>query len=138
MADPDAEDPYGCIHGQRARNRDRNRVPEDVFIFSQTDLKGRITEANGYQSIRFQPTREQGEAASEAYRRIRKGDRSLKIEDGRVVSQRAAWLETAAGSRMQLRLIMTFALAAAIPGVGALMAAPPITPFGWRERWFSR
>jgi aerotaxis receptor len=172
-------------------------VPEGVFIFSQTDLKGRITEANeafaaisgyraedmigqphnlvrhpdmpreafadmwkslqsgrpwqavvknrrndggfywvlanaspvreqgrvvGYQSIRFKPTREQVQAASEAYRRIREGDRSLTIEDGRVVSHRAAWLEFAAGCAVQLRLSMVSALAAAILGIAALAA----------------
>lgn len=38
----------------------------------------------GYQSVRSRPTRQEIAAAEEAYRRIRKGDRSLRIRHGRV------------------------------------------------------
>ncbi len=167
-------------------------VPEGVFIFSQTDLKGRITEANaafaeisgyraeemvgkphnlvrhpdmpreafadmwkslqagrpwqavvknrrsdggfywvvanaspvrengrivGYQSIRFKPSREQIQAASEAYRRIREGDRSLKIEDGRAMSVRAAWVKRLASSGAQLTAGLMLAGIAAMAGL---------------------
>lgn len=167
-------------------------VPEGVFIFSQTDLKGRITEANaafaeisgyraeemvgkphnlvrhpdmpreafadmwkslgagrpwqavvknrrsdggfywvvanaspvrengrvvGYQSIRFKPSHEQVQAASEAYRRIREGDRSLRIEDGRAMNVRAGWLKRLAGSGVQLALGLGLAVLAAMAGL---------------------
>ena len=141
-------------------------LPENAFIYSQTDLKGRITEANpvfaeisgytveemigkphnmvrhpdmpkeafadlwkslkanrpwqglvknrrkdggfywvianvspvreggrvvGYQSLRSKPTREQVRAAEEAYRRIREGDPSWRLEEGRAMRSRAGW-----------------------------------------------
>ena len=173
-------------------------VPEGVFIHSQTDLKGRITEANaafveisgytveqmvgqphnivrhpdmpreafadlwkslhagrpwqgvvknrrkdggfywvianaspvrengkvvGYQSIRFKPTREQIAAATDAYRRIREGDRSLKIVEGRAVSVRSAWLSRAAGCSAQLAASMVLAVAASALGFVGLLSA---------------
>lgn len=178
-------------------------IPDGVFIYSRTDLKGRITEANpafaqisgypveamlgkphnlvrhpdmpreafadlwrnlqrgrpwqaivknrrsdggfywvlanaspvrengqivGYQSIRFKPTREQIYAAEEAYRRIREGDRSLAIVDGRAVSPRARRVEAAFGWTTQLRLGMILALIAAITGSAAILdgAAHPV------------
>ncbi|MGA8531229.1 MAG: methyl-accepting chemotaxis protein [Acidobacteriaceae bacterium] len=172
-------------------------VPDGVFIYSRTDLKGRITEANpafaaisgypvdemigqphnlvrhpdmpreafadmwrslqkgrpwqaivknrrsdggfywvvanaspvredghivGYQSIRFKPSREQIQAADAAYRRIREGDRSLMIVDGRAVSRRARWVDIALGWRSQLRLGLVLSLLAAVIGSAALLA----------------
>lgn len=182
-------------------------IPDGVFIYSRTDLKGRITEANpafaqisgypveamlgkphnlvrhpdmpreafadlwsnlqkgrpwqgvvknrrsdggfywvlanaspvrengqivGYQSIRFKPSREQIRGAEEAYRRIREGDRSLAIVDGRAVSPRARRWEVALGWTTQLRLGMILALVAAITGSAALLtgtAYPLLRPF---------
>ncbi len=172
-------------------------LPEGVFIYSRTDLKGRITEANpafaeisgytademigkphnlvrhpdmpreafadmwrnlqkgrpwqaivknrrkdggfywvianaspvrengqivGYQSIRFKPSREQIGGAEEAYRRVREGDRSLAIVDGRAVASRARWVQTFFGWTAQLRLGMVLALLAAMAGSLALFA----------------
>lgn len=173
-------------------------VPEGVYIYSQTDLKGRITEANaafaeisgyqvdemigkphnlirhpdmpreafadlwkslqagrpwqgvvknrrsdggfywvianaspvrengkvvGYQSIRFKPTREQIAAATEAYRRIREGDRSLKVVEGRAVSARSAWLNRAAGCSAQIAASMILAVSASVLGFAGLLVA---------------
>ena len=173
-------------------------VPEGVFIHSQTDLKGRITEANqafaeisgyraeemigkphnlvrhpdmpreafadmwnslqagrpwqavvknrrsdggfywvlanaspvrekgrvvGYQSIRFKPTREQIQAAGDAYRRIQEGDRSLKIVDGRVVRARSTWLSRLTGCGPQLAAGMILAIVASILGFATLFAS---------------
>ena len=170
-------------------------VPEGVFIHSQTDLKGRITEANaafaeisayrvedmigkphnlvrhpdmpreafadmwkslqagrpwqavvknrrsdggfywvlanaspvreqgrvvGYQSIRFKPTRAQIQAASEAYRRIREGDRSLRIEEGRVVHAHFAWLRRVTRPGIQIGVALILALTSAAAGFVAL------------------
>jgi aerotaxis receptor len=178
-------------------------VPDGVFIYSRTDLKGRITEANpafaeisgypaehmlgkphnlvrhpdmpreafadlwrnlqkgrpwqgivknrrkdggyywvianaspvresgqivGYQSIRFKPSREQIHAAEEAYRRIREGDRSLSIVDGRAVSRRGHWAGVAFGWTGQLRMGMILTLFAAVTGSSGLLrgAAYPL------------
>jgi aerotaxis receptor len=173
-------------------------VPEGVFIYSQTDQKGRITEANaafaeisgyrveemlgkphnlirhpdmpreafadlwkslqagrpwqgvvknrrsdggfywvlanaspvrehgrvvGYQSIRFKPTRDQVQGASDAYRRIREGDRSLKIVEGRVVRVRSAWLSRMASGSVQVGASMALAVIAALLGFSALVVA---------------
>lgn len=166
-------------------------VPEGVFIVSQTDLKGRITEANtafaeicgyqveemlgkphnlirhpdmpreafadlwrslqagrpwqgvvknrrsdggfywvlanaspvrengkvvGYQSIRFKPTREQVAGAEAAYRKIREGDRSLKIVEGRAVRERANWVRVATRSSTQRAASMVLSVLAAVLG----------------------
>lgn len=175
-------------------------VPEGVFIYSQTDLKGRITQANtafaeisgyraeemlgqphnlirhpdmpretfadlwkslqagrpwqgvvknrrsdggfywvlanaspvrehgrviGYQSIRFRPTREQIEAAAGAYRRIREGDRSLKIVEGRAVRVRSAWLSRMASGSVQVGASLAMAVLAAVLGFSGLLVAGP-------------
>ena len=174
-------------------------IPENVFIYSQTDLKGRITEANeafaeisayrvdemvgqphnlvrhpdmpkeafadlwkslkagrpwhgmvknrrkdggfywvvanvspvrengqvvGYQSLRQRPSREQVRAADEAYRRIRQGDHSIAIEEGRVVKVQAEWLKRARRPETQVAGAMIFALVAALFGAGILLWAP--------------
>jgi len=170
-------------------------IPDGVFIYSRTDLKGRITEANpafaeisgysveemvgkphnlvrhpdmpreafadmwqnlqkgrpwqavvknrrkdggfywvianaspvrengqivGYQSIRFKPSRDQVRGAEAAYRRIREGDRSLSIVDGRAVSRRARWIERLMGCGTQLRAGMFLAVVAALVAGAAL------------------
>jgi len=43
----------------------------------------------GYQSVRSRPTREEIAATETAYRRLKSGDKSIRIEHGRVVSARA-------------------------------------------------
>jgi len=43
----------------------------------------------GYTSVRIKPTREQVEAAEAAYRRIREGDTTIGVRDGRVVRRSA-------------------------------------------------
>lgn len=176
-------------------------VPDGVFIYSRTDLKGRITEANpafaaisgysveemlgkphnlvrhpdmpreafadlwrnmqqgrpwqaivknrckdggfywvianaspvrengqivGYQSIRFKPSREQIRSAEEAYRRIREGDRSLSIVDGRAVSRSARWTERLFGFTTLMRLGIVLALVAAVSGSSALLAGTTV------------
>lgn len=44
----------------------------------------------GYQSVRVRPSREEIAAAEAAYKRIREGDKSLAIEQGRVIKRRPA------------------------------------------------
>jgi aerotaxis receptor len=47
----------------------------------------------GYQSVRVRPSREEVAAAEAAYARLRKGDRSIRIEHGRVVPARKPLLD---------------------------------------------
>jgi aerotaxis receptor len=167
-------------------------VPAGEFIYSQTDLKGRITEANevfaqisayevkemigkphnlvrhpdmpkeafadlwkslkagrpwqgvvknrrsdggfywvlanispvredgkivGYQSIRRRPTREQIRAAEAAYRRIREGDRSLRVEEGHAVPARSTWAQRLIHPCFRMAAILVAAIVASIFGV---------------------
>jgi aerotaxis receptor len=166
-------------------------LPENAFIYSQTDLKGKITEANevfaqisgysveemlgkphnivrhpdmpreaffdmwkslkagrpwrgvvknrrkdggfywvianvsplredgrvvGFQSLRQRPTREQIRVSDEAYRLIRNGDRSLRIEEGRAVKARAGWIQYATHPSTHFAWGCYLALAAAAAG----------------------
>ena len=46
----------------------------------------------GYQSVRTCPSREEIRAADAAYRRLRQGDKRIRVEHGRVVPVRPRWL----------------------------------------------
>lgn len=59
----------------------------------------------GYQSVRSRPSREEIEAASAAYRRIREGDKSLYVEHGRVVTRRPGWVNFVTSLNVQLGFI---------------------------------
>ncbi len=56
----------------------------------------------GYQSVRTRPTRDEIEAATDAYRRIKQGDSRLAIENGRVIVKRAAWRNWLGALHVQL------------------------------------
>lgn len=77
----------------------------------------------GYQSVRARPTRQEVAAAEEAYQRIRKGDRSLRIQHGRVERVLPGVVEWFASLPTQM-LIM--GLLAVLPGVLELAA-------GWMD-----
>jgi aerotaxis receptor len=62
---------------------------------------GRIV---GYQSVRGRPSREEIAAAQAAYRRLREGDKSIRIQHGRVVRNSAPWFEALTSLRAQLIL----------------------------------
>ncbi|MBE7421464.1 MAG: methyl-accepting chemotaxis protein [Zoogloeaceae bacterium] len=62
---------------------------------------GRIV---GYQSVRGRPGREEIAAAEAAYRRLRAGDKSIRVEHGRVVRNSAPWREALTSLRAQLVL----------------------------------
>ncbi|MFN4064758.1 MAG: methyl-accepting chemotaxis protein [Parazoarcus communis] len=86
--------------------------------------QGRIV---GYQSIRGRPTREEVAAAEAAYRRIRTGDRSIKVYHGRIVSTRPAWLDGLLSLRAQMSLIGVMALLPAVVVLAcALTGASPV------------
>ena len=58
----------------------------------------------GYQSVRARPTREEIAAADGAYKRIKAGDRSIRVEHGRVVKNRPALILKLLSLRSQLIL----------------------------------
>lgn len=71
----------------------------------------------GYQSVRVRPSRGEIAAAEAAYKRIREGDKSLAIEQGRVVKRRPAWLSQLLSLRSQMTLA---GLAALLPAIEML------------------
>lgn len=84
---------------------------------------GRIV---GYQSVRSRPSREEVVAAEDAYRRLRTGDRSIRIEHGRVVPARMplrAWL---AGMPVQLGVTGGLLFALAVLELIAHLSAAPV------------
>jgi aerotaxis receptor len=58
----------------------------------------------GFQSVRSRPGREEIAAAAAAYKRLREGDKSLRIEHGQVLPARRSLMSAFAGLAMQLRL----------------------------------
>ena len=74
----------------------------------------------GYQSVRARPTRHETAAAEDAYRRIRQGDKSLRVEHGRIVRALPGGVEWFAKLPTQM-LIM--GLLAILPGLLALLAS---------------
>ena len=86
--------------GRPWRGLVKNRRSDGGFYWvvanaSPVREQGRIV---GYQSVRSRPSREEVAAAEAAYRRIRQGDRSIRIEHGRVVPARrslAGWFGSA-------------------------------------------
>jgi aerotaxis receptor len=87
--------------------------------------QGRIV---GYQSIRSRPSREEVAAAETAYRRIREGDRSIRIEHGRVVPARRSLLArfnsapTQLGGTALLLLVMAIVTATSHAFPSALLS----------------
>lgn len=71
----------------------------------------------GYQSVRARPTREEIAAADHAYKRIKAGDQSIRIENGRVVKNRPAWVLHLLSLRSQMILA---GLTTLIPAIEAL------------------
>ncbi|MFA9440997.1 methyl-accepting chemotaxis protein [Uliginosibacterium sp. sgz301328] len=73
----------------------------------------------GYQSVRSRPTREQIVAADKAYRRLREGDKSLRIRNGRVVRNHSRAIELALSHEARLYAFVLLALVAQIVGVAS-------------------
>ena len=72
----------------------------------------------GYQSVRSRPSRQEVDAAEAAYRRLRQGDRAIRIEHGRVVPAHTSPLTVlnAASTQMIGLGVLTLLL-----GLGALL-----------------
>jgi PAS domain S-box-containing protein len=93
---------------------------------------GRIV---GFQSLRHKPSRDQIQAAAEAYAHIQAGSRALRIEEGRIVPARAQWMEFFFHPSTQFAWSSYAALLAGICGFVLLLAdlripasAPPQVP----------
>ena len=82
----------------------------------------------GYQSVRVRPTRDEIDAAQDAYRRINAGDKSIEVRNGRVVKHRAAWLNTFLSLRSQMILAGLAALLPALVGLCAHLGGPTLPP----------
>lgn len=80
----------------------------------------------GYQSVRVRPSREEIAAAEAAYKRIREGDKSLAIEQGRVVKRRPAWVSKLLSLRSQMTLAGIAALLPAIEMVSRHLGGPAL------------
>jgi len=82
----------------------------------------------GYQSVRVRPSREEIAAAEAAYKRIREGDKSLAIEQGRVVKRRRrpAWVSKLLSLRSQMTLAGIAALLPAIEMVSRHLGGPAL------------
>jgi aerotaxis receptor len=66
----------------------KNRRKDGGFYWVQatvSPIRGEGGRVDGFQSLRHRPSREQVKAAEDAYRRIRQGDKSLSIVEGRAV-----------------------------------------------------
>jgi aerotaxis receptor len=75
---------------------------------------GRIV---GYQSLRHKPSREQIHAAEGAYRRIREGDTSLKVEEGNAVRVRSFVAQLLASADFKVGFGVILALVASAAGL---------------------
>jgi aerotaxis receptor len=69
--------------------------------------KGRIV---GYQSVRSLPAKADRQAAEAAYRRIQQGDKSIRIEHGRVVPDRTSVADYLGRVDVQTALVSAFVL----------------------------
>jgi len=80
----------------------------------------------GYQSVRGRPTREEVAAAEGAYQRMRAGDTTLRVEHGRVVRRRPAWLEQLLSLRSQMLLAGLAALLPAVDMLSSRLGGPTL------------
>lgn len=79
----------------------------------------------GYQSVRTPPSREDIATAEKLYRLIRQGDRSIRIEAGRVVRNKAVWRSLATDFSIQLYLTLILLMVSLLATF--LTAANPLT-----------
>jgi aerotaxis receptor len=90
--------------------------------------QGRII---GYQSVRTPPGRDEVASAEQLYRRIRQGDRSIRIENGRVVRNQAAWQVMVKGFGFQLYFTLSLLLASLVLGLLSTRFSDITPPFYW-------
>ena len=80
----------------------------------------------GYQSVRGRPSREEIAAAAAAYQRIRAGDKSIRVEHGRVVRNWPAFADALLAMRTQLAFAgLVGLMPALLLGLGTLGIGVP-------------
>ena len=84
--------------------------------------EGRIV---GYQSLRQKPSREQIRSAEEAYRHVKSGTHSLRIEEGQAVRTHSPWIQYAFHPSTQFAWASYAALLATCCGVALLLSGTP-------------
>ncbi|UWZ82130.1 methyl-accepting chemotaxis protein [Occallatibacter riparius] len=103
----------------------KNRRKDGGFYWVVANISpvrenGRVV---GFQSLRGKPTREQIQAAADAYRRLREGDRTLRIEEGRVVRVRPEWVERIAQPGRQMGIALALTLLSSCAGIALSFTA---------------
>ena len=78
----------------------------------------------GYQSVRSRPTRDEVAAAESAYKHIRERSKSIRIERGRIVRNRPAWVNLLLSLRSQMILAGLVALVPAIEALSSHLGGP--------------
>ncbi len=84
-------------------------------------------ELAGYQSIRTRPSRPEVKAVEEVYRRLREGDKSIRIEHGRAVPVRSSLRSFT--DKLEFKLALpVFSFLFAIAAISPLLLGMPMTP----------
>ncbi|HEY9193579.1 MAG TPA: PAS domain-containing protein, partial [Methyloversatilis sp.] len=114
--------------GRPWRGLVKNRRSDGGFYWvvanaSPVREQGRIV---GYQSVRSRPSREEVAAAEAAYRRIREGDRSIRIEHGRIVPARRSLATRFGLASVQLNGAAALLLLLAAASVFQFFAGSPL------------
>lgn len=98
----------------------KNRRKDGGFYWvlaTVSPLRGQGGRVNGFQSLRRRPARDQVQAASNAYNRIRQGDRSLRVEEGRVLRNPSGLIRWMSRPDLRFALGAILGLCASIAGL---------------------
>jgi aerotaxis receptor len=98
----------------------KNRRKDGGFYWvlaTVSPVRGTGGRVIGFQSLRRRPTREQVKAAGEAYRRIRQGNRSLCIQEGRAVRNSSFLARSIARPDLRFAFAALLGLASSIAGL---------------------
>jgi aerotaxis receptor len=109
----------------------KNRRRDGGFYWVVTNASpvrenGRVV---GYQSVRGRPTRAEIAGAEAAYQRIKRGDKSIYIKNGRVVKRRPAWIDGLLSLRSQMTLAGLTALVPAVDLLSRHLGGPTLPDF---------
>jgi aerotaxis receptor len=97
----------------------KNRRKDGGFYWvlaTVSPLRGQGGRVVGFQSLRRRPGRDQVESATKAYSRIRRGDRSLRVEEGRVLRNPPALIRWVSRPDLRFALGAIFGMASSLAG----------------------